>query len=249
MRVLTVDIGNTAVKGSIFEDGEFLGSALAENRTAQELMPLIEEYLPQGAICCSVGNDAESFATVLERETGLRIMILDHATALPIRVDYGTPGTLGLDRVAAAVGAVMITRDALVVDVGTAMTLDIVADGAFRGGNISPGLRLRFRSLHNFTSRLPLVGPAYDFPDFGYDTETAIRSGVTIGILDEIENTYRRARSHYPEIRIILTGGDAPFLETLLLKLGLSTITVPSLVGRGLEEIYKFNIKEKGNPD
>lgn len=248
MRVLTVDIGNTAVKGSIFEDGEFLGSALADNRTVQELMPLIEEYSPQGAICCSVGNDAETFVADLEKKTGLHVMTLDHDTALPIGVEYGTPGTLGLDRVAAAVGAVMITRDALVVDAGTAMTLDIVADGAFRGGNISPGLRLRFRSLNNFTSRLPLVGPFDEFPDFGYDTETAIRSGVTIGILDEIENTYRRAEARYPGIRIILTGGDAPFLETFLAKNGLRPMTVPSLVGRGLEEIYKFNIKEKGNP-
>ena len=248
MRVLTVDIGNTAVKGSIFEDGEFLGSALADNRTVRELMPLIEEFQPQGAICCSVGNDAETFVADLERETGLHVMTLDHDTALPIGVEYGTPGTLGLDRVAAAVGAVMITRDALVVDAGTAMTLDIVADGAFRGGNISPGLRLRFRSLNNFTSRLPLVGPADEFPAFGYDTETAIRSGVTMGILDEIKNTYVRAQARYPGIRIILTGGDAPFLETFLTADGLEPMTVPSLVGRGLEEIYKFNINNDGNP-
>lgn len=249
MRVLTVDIGNTAIKGSIFEDGRFLGSALAENRTVQELRPLIDEYSPQGAICCSVGNDAETFVADLETTTGLRVMTLTHDTALPIGVEYGTPATLGLDRVAAAVGAVMITHDALVVDAGTAMTLDIVADGAFRGGNISPGLRLRFRSLNNFTSRLPLVTPADDFPDFGADTETAIRAGVTMGILDEIENTYRRAKARYPKLRIILTGGDAPFLETFLEADGLRPVTVPSLVGRGLEEIYKYNYTDTGNPD
>lgn len=248
MCVLTVDIGNTAVKGSIFEDGKFLGSALAENRTVRELLPLIEQYGPKGAICCSVGKDAEAFVTSLEKETGLHVMTLDHDTPLPIAVEYGTPGTLGLDRVAAAVGAVTMTQNALVVDAGTAMTLDIVADGAFRGGNISPGLRLRFRSLNNFTSKLPLVAPAEEFPDFGFDTETAIRSGVTMGILDEIKNSYARAKAHYPDIRIILTGGDAPFLEAFLKEDGMSPITVPSLVGRGLEEIYKFNNKENGNP-
>ena len=242
MRVLTIDIGNTAVKGSVFENGTFLESFLAENRTAEELRPLVEKYRPQGAICCSVGNDADRFLEQMEMITGFPVVRLTHSSRLPVTVEYGTPDTLGLDRVAAAAGAAMMAGDSLVVDAGTAMTLDIVAGGAFLGGNISPGLRLRFRSLNRFTSRLPLVNPAGDMPDFGYDTETAIRCGVVGGIIDEIENTWKRARKSYGGIRLLLTGGDAPFLEPLLRDRGMDPQIVPSLVGRGLEEIYKCNM-------
>lgn len=242
MRVLTIDIGNTAVKGSVFEDGIFLESILAEKRTAEELRPLIEKYKPEGSICCSVGNDADELVKDIEGLTGFRVMRFTHSSRLPIAVKYATPLTLGLDRVAAGVGAAMIAGDSLVVDAGTAMTLDIVADEAFLGGNISPGLRLRFRSLNRFTSRLPLVNPGGDLPEFGYDTETAIRCGVVGGIIDEIENTYLRAKRAYPKIRLLLTGGDAPFLEPLLKERGVIPEMVPSLVGRGLEEIYKSNL-------
>lgn len=242
MRLLTIDIGNTAVKGSVFDDETLLGSALAEGRKAEALLPLVAELNPQAAICCSVGNDADEFIGDLKRETGIEVMALDQTTPLPIAIEYGTPGTLGLDRVAAAVGASLMAESALVVDAGTAMTLDVVAENAFKGGNISPGLRLRFRSLNCFTSRLPLVKPAGDLPEFGYDTETALRSGVVNGIVDEIENTFHRGDAVYRGLRLLLTGGDADYLSPLLLKRGLQPEIIHSLVGRGLCEIYKYNM-------
>lgn len=242
MRLLTVDIGNTAVKGSVFDNETLLGTALAENRTVAELLPLIAAHNPQGAICCSVGSDADRITAELQKATGLKVMSLDHSTPLPIAICYRTPNTLGLDRVAAAVGAASVSQKALVVDAGTAVTLDLVAERRFLGGNISPGLRLRFRSLHCFTSRLPLVNPNGELPDFGFDTETALRSGVVNGIVDEIESTWRRASGEYAGIRLLLTGGDADFLAPLLVERGLNPEIVHSLVGNGLVEIYKYNM-------
>ncbi|MDE6338656.1 MAG: type III pantothenate kinase, partial [Muribaculaceae bacterium] len=145
-------------------------------------------------------------------------------------------------RVAAAVGASLIAECALIVDAGTAVTLDVIAGKAFKGGNISPGLRLRFRSLNCFTSRLPLVNPAGALPEFGYDTETALRSGVVNGIVDEIENTFHRGAAVYRGLRLLLTGGDADYLAPLLRKRGLQPEIVNSLVGSGLCEIYKYNM-------
>lgn len=244
MRILTIDIGNTAVKGSVFEEGKLLDSVLLETRDPSGLSALFRKYEPQGAICCCVGQDADGFIYDCERLYGLKMMSLTHQTPLPIVVEYATPLTLGLDRIAAAAGASIEVKRALVVDAGTALTLDIVSDNTFLGGNISPGLRLRFRSLNHYTSRLPLVSPAGDIPAFGYDTQTAIRSGVVSGIVAEIAAAFESAQRKYPGLRLLLTGGDADYLEPLLCQRGLNPEHVGWLVGLGLERIF-LNIMEK----
>lgn len=238
MRILTVDIGNTAVKGSVFEEGCLLGSTLLETRDPSLLLPLVGEFAPQGAICCCTGSDAEDFTAELESLTGLQAEMLSHATPLPIRIEYTTPSTLGLDRVAAAAGASLRGGEILVADAGTAVTLDLVAGDTFLGGNISPGLGLRFRSLNKFTSRLPLIGPQGELPAFGHDTATAIRAGVVRGMVAEIADTFRRARRRFPHVRMLLTGGDADFLAPLIEEAGVETEICHSLVGEGLERIY-----------
>lgn len=241
MRVLTIDIGNTAVKGSVFEKGELLDSVLLETRVAAGLAELAAMYKPGGAICCCVGQDADEFIKDCGRLLGMNVESLTHDTPLPIRVEYATPRTLGLDRIAAAAGAALVADNALVVDAGTAITLDIVSDNTFLGGNISPGLRLRFHSLNRFTSCLPLVSPAGDVPAFGYDTQTAIRSGVVNGIVAEIKSAYESASSRYPGLRLLLAGGDAGYLSPLLEMKGLRPERASGLVGRGLERIFLFN--------
>lgn len=241
MRVLTVDIGNTAVKGSVFEDGNYLASTLLEVHDATLMLPFIEKYTPEGGIVCAVSPEAPQFAAELERVSGLKLMILNHETPLPIGVDYGTPGTLGLDRIAAAAGAVRQCGSALVVDAGTAITLDLVANGRFLGGNISPGLRLRFRSLNAFTSSLPQVALEGELPQFGFDTATAIRSGVVRGVISDILFAYEEAKKVIPSPALLLTGGDAQYLRPLLEESGGEPTVVPSLVGLGLESIYLYN--------
>lgn len=241
MRVLTVDIGNTCIKGSIFEESVLLESILLEERDASLLRPLIKEYRPEGAISCCVGGNAAEFEKALVGEVGMSVMHFSHFSKLPIEIDYESFPTLGLDRIAAAVGAAGEKTCALVVDAGTAVTLDLVVGNRFIGGNISPGLRLRLRSLNHFTSRLPLVNPNGEIPRFGKDTQTAIRSGVVNGIVSEICATFLYAKRLYPEIELLLTGGDADFLQPLLSRESLTPVVDHSLVGHGLEKIYKFN--------
>lgn len=226
------------MKGSIFEKGKMLDSVLLEVRDATRLKPLVERYEPEGAICCCVGQDEGDFVVAAEKLLGMSVMRLTHATPLPIGVEYTTPHTLGLDRVAAAAGAALEAEEALVVDAGTALTLDIVAHDRFLGGNISPGMRLRFRSLNKFTSRLPLVSPVGEVPEFGHDTQTAIRAGVVNGIVAEIIAAYRSATAQFPSLRLLLTGGDADYLAPLIREHGVNPETEHSLVGRGLERIY-----------
>lgn len=241
MRILTVDIGNTCIKGSVFEDRELLESVLLEQRRPSRLIPMVEKYHPEGVISCCVGGNADDFVHLFEELSGMKVMQFSHSSRLPIEVCYDTFPTLGLDRIAAAAGAASECECALVVDAGTAVTLDLVSDGTFRGGNISPGLRLRLRSLNHYTSRLPLVNPNGNTPRFGTDTETAIRSGVVNGIVTEICATFLDAERLNPGIALILTGGDADFLEPLLRQRGLNPKIDHCLVGHGLEHIYKIN--------
>lgn len=243
MKILTVDIGNTCIKGSIFEDSQVLDSCLLEERDAELLRPLIDKYEPDGAIYCCVGGNVEDFVGDLERLCGRQVMCFSHLSRLPIRVNYKSFNTLGLDRIAAAVGALSNCRNALVVDAGTAVTLDLVTEGEFRGGNISPGLRLRLRSLNHYTSRLPLVNPNGITPRLGFDTETAIRSGVVNGIVSEIVSMFRDASENVDALELLLTGGDADFFAPLLEQQGLKPQTDHSLVGMGLEQIYLLNMR------
>lgn len=140
----------------------------------------------------------------------------DGSTPMPIKIDYRTPHTLGTDRMAAAIGAMAKApgRDLLIIDAGTAITIDFVDKaGHFKGGNISPGVKMRLTALHKLTDRLPLVNKEGETPSLGYDTETAIRSGVILGICHEIEGYIAEIKGKYPEVLVFLTGGDEKTLN------------------------------------
>lgn len=237
--ILTVDIGNTATKATVFEGERVIQSVAGKVNAADAVDSLLTFNSVDGICYCCVGREDDSLAARLAQEE-VPVLRLTPETPLPIGVDYASRATLGVDRIAAAAG-VSHRPAVLVVDAGTAVTLDLVAAGSFRGGNISPGLRLRFRSLRDFTSRLPLVGAEGDVPEFGYDTETAIRSGIVRGLVYEIAETCSRASEIYDDLKLILTGGDAGMLLPLLREAVPDAETDPDVVGRGLVRIFNYN--------
>lgn len=241
MRILTIDIGNSAIKASILEQGKVTASTSSTDRSADALRGFIAKHSPHGAIACTVCDNMSQLLTDIDNILGFRMMRLDHNLPLPISIDYLTPNTLGLDRVATAAGASVESRNSLVVDAGSAVTIDLVCDNRFIGGNISPGMRMRFRALNNFTSRLPLLDPTEPPYEFGRDTTSAIQGGVIGGLVDEISASFQRARSRYPDIRLLLTGGDAPFLAPLLEANGIPVTEDHTLLARGLHNIYTHN--------
>jgi type III pantothenate kinase len=231
---LVVDIGNSSVKAAIFEGGRLV-KLLSGNELA--------EVKYDRAIVVSTRGEKN---TVLEFKNAL---LLDHSTPVPLKNLYRTPETLGYDRLAAAVGAhtMFPDRTALVVDFGTAITLDIVtAAGEFVGGTISAGAGMRFRALHEFTGKLPLCGlpkaeteteiEAENFP--ARDTKSALQNGVDWGIVAEIEEHARRAREKFGEIVIIFTGGDADYFAG---RVKFPIFAVSDLVFRGLNAILEHN--------
>lgn len=238
--ILTIDIGNTATKVCVFRGERLMQSVVGTDEGMTAIDAMLGFNSVDGIACCCVGADRHGVVEALERGN-IPFVALRADTPLPIDVRYGSRDTLGADRVAAAVGAYDGSHAVLVVDAGTAVTADIVADGAFLGGNISPGLKLRFRSLNRFTSSLPLVSPDGRLPVFGDDTESAIRAGVVNGLVAELHAAFCAAKELYNDISMILTGGDSAFLAPLLSNDGISLRTDTEVVGRGLVRIFNYN--------
>ena len=170
---------------------------------------------------------------------------LDHHTPLPIENLYETPETLGKDRIAAAVGAneLFPGQNILIIDAGTAITYDVVSEkNEFLGGNISPGLQMRFKALNQFTGKLPLINYSNEFQLIGRNTEEAIRAGVQNGILYEIERTIETFNRNYENLQIVMTGGDSIFFDK---KLNYSIFVHFNLTLIGLNRILEHNAKKK----
>jgi type III pantothenate kinase len=236
---LIIDQGNSAAKVALFDGNALVKVFHREVLTEVFLQDVMQEFRPESGILCSV-KDLKDYESLKPLKSFYK---LDYQLPLPLAIDYRTPQTLGMDRVAAAVGAAAqsrATHHLLVIDVGTAITIDYVtADGIYKGGNISPGVELRFKSLHHFTGRLPLIDEQGEIPSLGYDTETAIRSGVVEGIVRELDSyidEYKKNR----DISAFLTGGCAFYFES---KLKNAIFADENLVLKGLNEILKYQQK------
>lgn len=244
LHLLTIDQGNTSAKAVVWQGNKAVSHRRIFDISVESLVPLLENGEVESCAYCSVGHKDAKLLESLRRMLEGSLLVLTSSTPLPIGVEYGSRATLGNDRVAAAAGAVSLFPDEplLVVDAGTALTIDIVSrKGVFLGGNIAPGLRLRFSSLHEATSALPEVTSEGDIPEFGHDTASAIRSGVVNGIVAEIADSLGRARAMIGESRVVLTGSDAVVLLPLLEQRGIKAAYLPDLVGLGLVSIFRYN--------
>lgn len=238
---LTIDEGNSSTKVGLWEGDRLVVEQSFRRDGLDELAAAIAS-LPRAdrAIFCSVcRRDRCEVLDTIGPLTG-KLTVLDASTPMPLKIDYRSPETLGADRIAAATGATAIApgKTCLVVDMGTAITYDVVtADGRFIGGNIAPGIFVRLEALQHFTRALPLVETDGDCPRWGYDTETAMRSGAIRGVVGELQYYRHCLRSESPAT-VILTGGSSE----LIIPYITSPITVePNLVLIGLNSILNYN--------
>lgn len=208
---LTIDIGNSTTKVGLFEGDTLKAYEHIEGHELTSLAGIKGVREASMCIVSSTVNISGKMRQDLSDVTDTTPIYLDHTTPLPIRNLYSTPETLGTDRLAAAIGAQHERpgSNVLVIDMGTAITYDFVnSRGEYLGGNISPGIEMRLKSLNQFTARLPLIKAKGDKPAIGHDTETAIRCGVIDGVKHEIEGFIKAATVKYPDLFVFLTGGD-----------------------------------------
>lgn len=238
---LIIDIGNTAAKVALFDGGEMVEVLTESNQSLDCLEALCAKYPVEQGIVATVIDLGERVLAALVA-LPFPLLWLDSKTPLPVTNLYETPETLGYDRMAAVVGAneQYPRRDILVIDAGTCITYEFIdSKGQYHGGNISPGMQMRFKALNQFTGRLPLIDSNGRKLPMGRDTETAMRSGAILGACYEIEGYISSLRQEYPELLIFLTGGDAFLLAD---KLKTSIFVDDCIVLKGLNRILYHNV-------
>ncbi len=245
---LALDIGNTHIKYALFQGRDLLESGRLELPSGKGETPASakwEELCKQPIERLVYSSVRKHFAWEGGGDLpkgAKKNLHLQADTPLPIKNRYHTPETLGTDRLAAAVGAYAYFggENCILIDAGSCITLDLLLDGAFEGGNISPGLDMRLDAMHRFTDGLPR--PAKKLPAeklLGKTTEEALLLGALQGAVFEIEGFIASCEQRYGAVKIALTGGDASFLAD---KLKREIFVLPNLVLRGLNEILLYNV-------
>jgi type III pantothenate kinase len=238
---LVIDQGNTFTKIAVFDKSSILYETVTTMINPEEMGSLTERFSIDQAIVCSVAQFSKEVLELFQ-EKKIGCLILTAKTLLPIANHYQTPESLGSDRIAAAVGANFLKPDVnlLVIDMGTAVTYDVVSEkNEYLGGNISPGLTSRFRALHDYTHKLPLLQPSVRFPFvIGTSTEEGIMTGVMNGLMSEIEGMIANLEQEYAPLSVFLTGGDSIYFES---SLKTPIFAVKNLVLVGLNRILIHN--------
>jgi len=239
---LAIDVGNTLVKLAVFDREEMVSLQRYDDLDKAILNDVFRENNQLNAgIISTVRNLPASLTEYISDH--IPLTFLSHNTRLPIKVEYDTPETLGMDRIAAVVGAQHLFpgKNLLVIETGTCFTYDFIdREGVYRGGSISPGMELRFAALHNFTDKLPLVEPVKNAELTGKTTETSIQSGVINGLIAEIQGVITMYEGNYENLTIILSGGKLDYFDKNLKN---NIFAVPNIVLTGLNIILEFNDK------
>ncbi|HAQ65049.1 MAG TPA: pantothenate kinase [Bacteroidales bacterium] len=240
---LVIDIGNTRVKLALFEKEIMVAFAQNEELTIGWLEDFINTYVNGTSsfttIISSVAEEPDSIVKWLETQG--KVIHLSQNIKVPLDIQYKSPETLGSDRLAGAVAAWNHygPGNILVFQAGSCLTHEFLSkEGGFMGGAISPGMGMRFKSLHTFTSRLPLISHQEIRLLTGRTTEESILSGVINGMAAEIDGTINCYRDKYVELKVILTGGDLNYFDKRLKN---SIFAHPNLVLDGLNLILRFN--------
>lgn len=233
------DFGNTRLKCAVFSGSELEKVIVLENDNIETIQQYIETYKPEKSILSSVINHNPAIEILLQQTT--RFHKLDHQSKVPITTPVGKPDTIGADRLALCVAAVDLFpgKNNLVIGLGSAITYNFINKyKEFMGGGISPGMEMRFKSLQQFTAKLPLVKADWNFPLVGYDTRTNILSGVIIGMAKEIDGMIDAYEEKYDNFNVLLSGGDGQYFTRFLKK---KIFADPDLIFKGLYAISEFN--------
>lgn len=236
---LVIDAGNTLIKTAVYNPSGLSFIETHQGWWPEAIVSLIEGH--PGIRSCMICSTREipDWLPEIMKEHGIQYSELSHLLPLPITLGYETPETLGKDRIASAAGAAdrFPGRNVVVIDAGTALTIDLITDkGFFAGGNISPGMRMRFAALHQQTFGLPEIEPADTIPLIGRNTREAILAGVVNGLIYEIDNSINSLKNKYNDLLVIMTGGDTRYL---LPRLKNTIFVEENLVLSGLNAILR----------
>ena len=239
---MIIDIGNTRLKVALYVGNQLDGVLTFSNRAHKQVAELIENAEAEHGIISNVTNLPQPLTEMFHEN--LNILNFDGSTPVPIKSDYETPDTLGTDRIANAVGAhkTYPGKNVLIIDFGTCIKYDILsANGTFKGGAISPGVQMRFKSMYQMTGKLPRIKEWEESEEYwpGLATRSSMVSGVIQGIHAEILRYIDISNEHYNNLTVIATGGDFAFFDKAFKNIIFAN---PYLTLQGLHEILLYNI-------
>jgi type III pantothenate kinase len=238
---LIFDIGNTCTKVAVYNGRNKVISLRTRIYSCEKLEKIFSRYELDKAIVSSVRNTPD-FVIDLATHGIPYVHVLSGKSKLPFKNEYETPETLGTDRIAAVAGAFLLFpgKKVLLIDAGSTVTYDSLSGKTYKGGNISPGLSMRFRALHKFTGKLPLATTAEKFSSPGRNTIEAITAGVINGLVYEINEYIRTFLEKHAGLEVILTGGDGGYLKD---RINYRVTYMPDIVTDGLNYILEYNAK------
>ncbi|SFU09972.1 type III pantothenate kinase [Algoriphagus locisalis] len=238
MANLIIDIGNTRIKSALFE-----GNLLLKEDVFDRLENALTCWISLSFDHCLVSSVRWSQEELLDL-IPFHFKYFTPETKLRVHNAYGTPASLGLDRIAGAVGAWAISGKGpvLAIDLGTCITFDLIdEENSYLGGAISPGLAMRAKAMHEQTARLPLVNLSERPAELiGNNTITCMQVGIWYGIEFEILGQIEAYTKKFPEIEVFVCGGDAQSFDSLAKDL---IFVVPNLVLYGLNSILNHNVE------
>ena len=211
-KTLCFDFGNTRLKCGVFEMDIFKEEVLLPDDNLITIEKLLQQYQPQNTILSSVIKHNEGIENMLLEKTNFHK--LSHITKLNFTTPVGKPETIGADRLALIAAAVYFYpgKNNLVIGLGSCITYNFINQyHQFLGGAISPGMKMRFKTMHEHTVLLPIVQKDWNFPVIGYDTKTNLQSGVIAGITYEIDGFIDYYAGKYGNFNVVLTGGDSAY--------------------------------------
>ncbi|MDB5202071.1 MAG: Type pantothenate kinase [Ferruginibacter sp.] len=219
MITLCLDFGNTRLKAAIFDHDNMVAENYLDDDSVGSVEKLLQQYHPQKIILSSVINHNPAIEDVLAAHAPFHK--LSAATRINFTTPVGKPETIGADRLALVAAAVHFFsgHNNLVIGLGSCITYNFVNQyHQFLGGGISPGMDMRFRAMHEFTAKLPLVAADWNFPLIGYDTKTNMQSGVLNGMASEIDGVIEKYADKYGNFNVVLTGGNSAYFASQLKK-------------------------------
>jgi len=240
---LVIDIGNSLSKVAVFRQTEMIHTEQTTSLSVNWLSGFVKQHKELSPSSKIIISSVTGEHPAIIRWLGKlgKVIRFTSDTPLPIKANYRTPETLGPDRLAAATGAFHHygTGNILVFQAGSCLTHELVTTGGiYEGGGISPGLKMRLKSLHTFTRGLPLV----EYRNFefqtGKTTEESILAGVFSGMVAEIDGTIDCYREKFNDLTVVMTGGDLNYFDKRLKN---SIFAHPNLVLEGLNIILEFN--------
>jgi len=235
--VLAIDAGNTSIKVGRFQEDTLVGVHRFSKNQLNEFYSFLDENKRLPSVISSVLSDSDT-QKIVERSNSF---IVTTDTSTPINIEYGTKNTLGVDRLcnSVAIASLLKTEYGVCIDIGTCIKFDLVTKNReYKGGSIAPGIDLRYKSLNDYTGKLPMLSNKTSTDLVGNDTKSSIQSGVINGMNAEINGLIDMYSEQFRDLTFFMTGGDAIYFDFDSKN---DIFADENLTLIGLFEIYKHN--------